>query len=170
MPGIKKLLLTIAAAFSFILASVLIFGETYPVKNPKANVCILNYETGFKKNLTAALVHEFNAEKISVTVDTVSNGSQYSATNYDAVILLSAVQAWNPLPKTSEYIIRNNYSSNIIYFSTYKAFNFPYGFSLNSKKIDAITSASVTNDQKVFDEATNRIIAKTMSILNKKIK
>ena len=150
------------------LCTVSLSAEIYPAANSKASVCILNYDTEFKKNLTAALVQDFNAKEISVTVDSVSNGGQYSAKNFDAVILLSAVQAFGPLPKTVEYIKKNNYSGNIIYFATYAKFNLPYGMSLDKKKVDAITSASITNDNKVFEDDKNKIVEKTMGLIDKK--
>lgn len=155
------------AASLLIMMSSALFAETFNVTNSKVSICILSYDTEFKKNLVSALVQDFNAKEMSVTVDSVSNGGQYKAADYGAVILLSVVQALGPFPKTVDYIKNNQYSSNIIYFSTFAKFNLPYGFSLDKKKIDAITSASITNDDKAFNEVKNKIIEKTMKVLGK---
>jgi hypothetical protein len=163
----KRAFAFFALASVFVLLSVTLFAEVFRTANSKTNICILTYETAFKKNLTAVLIQDFKAKGMNVTVDTVSNGSNYKASDYNAVILLSAVQAFGPLPKTTEYIIKNKYSSNIIYFSTYSMFNLPYGFSLDKKKIDAVTSASVSSDKKVLEEAKNKIVERAMKVLNK---
>ncbi len=169
MIGLKDSFQVILVIFLFVVSVSSLFAETYPATNSKANVCILAYDTEFKKNLTAALAQNFNAKEISVTVDSISNGGQYNPADYGSVILLSGVRQFHPLPKAVEYILTNNYAGNIIYVSTQSLpiFNSPYGMVLNSKKIDAITSASLTDDDKAFDEVKNKIIEKTIKVLSK---
>jgi hypothetical protein len=161
MRNFKKSFVVLSGVLLLFMVTSYLYSETISTANSKVGVCILNYKTQFKEALTAALVQELNSRNITVTVDTVSNGTQFNPANYGAVILLSAVQAFNPLPKTAEYIISNNYSSNIVYFSTYSMFNLPYG-PIDHKKIDAITSAS---DLKTLEEAKKKIMAKTLEIL-----
>jgi hypothetical protein len=140
--------------------------KTYPVTDSVADICILYSDTEFKEELVTDLVKEFNIKGISVTVDAVSKGSQYGLTDYDAAILLSSTEGFKPLTETVEYIKTNDYSDSIIYFSTYSRFNIPYGSDLDKDKIDAITSASPLNDKQAIEEVKNKIIKKTMEVLN----
>lgn len=142
--------------------------ETYSVTNSVASICILYSDTEFKKELVEALIKEFNTKEISVTVDSISNSNQYNLTDYDAAILLSSTEGFKPLPEAVEYIKTNDYSDNIIYFSTYERFNIPYGFGLDKNKIDAITSASPLSDREAFEEVKNKIITTAMEVLELK--
>ncbi len=152
-----------------------LFAEIYPVENSTANICILAYDTEFKRSLTAALVQEFNSKGISVTVDSVSNRGKYSSVDYDAVILLSGVKAGKPLSGAIEYIKKNNYSSNIVYVFTHgksNKFPMPYGRGdkvLDKNKIDAVTSASIAKNDQAFEEVKNKIIEKVMEVLGKSL-
>ena len=153
--------------FVFILFNSVLFAEEDIIENSETKICILAYDTEFKKNLTEALVQDFNSKGISVIVDTISNESQYSAADYNVIILLSGAFMGNPRSKAVRFIKTNNYSSNIIYvFTTRK--NSPYGTVLDKDKIDAITSASITDDNKIlFDKVKNKIIEKVMKVLSK---
>lgn len=142
--------------------------ETYPVTDSVANICILYSDTEFKKELVEAMIKEFNTKEISVTVDSISNSSQYNLKDYDAAILLSSTEGFKPLPEAVEYIKTNDYSDSIIYFSTYERFDIPYGSDLDKDKIDAITSASPSSDREAFDEIKNKIIAAVMEVLELK--
>lgn len=143
--------------------------KEYLIVEPRAGVCLLYYETEFKIKLVSALVKDLNEKNISIVVDNISNRDSYNPLDYDAVILLSGVKKFAPLPEATQYIRKNKYSYNIIYFVTYKSINVPYGFQLDKKKIDVITSASAVedNNNNVFEEAKNRIITETMNIIIK---
>ena len=100
-------------------------------------------------------------------VDNISNRSSYNPFDYDAVILFSGVMRFSPLPEATQYIRKNKYAYNIIYFVAYEGIRVPYGLQLNKKKIDVITSASAVEDNNILEDAKNQIIAKTMDILIK---
>lgn len=148
----------------FMAISSSFFGAENIAPKLKANLCILSLGSEFKTNLINALLEDSNVKRMDVTLDSISNCSKYPASNYNVVIILSCVQGFKPFVLASDYIISNNYSGNIIYFSTYSLFNLPYG-PLDAKRIDAITSASTATDKKVLDDATNKIIAKVNNIL-----
>jgi hypothetical protein len=160
---IGKRLFLLLFFFVFILSNSVLITEEYPVVGSKIKICILAYDTEFKKNIIKALVKDFNAKETSVTVDDVSNRSRYRAVDYDAVILLSGLHMLNPLPEAVDFLRKNKYSSNIIYVITHgKKFKVP-----KNRKIDIITSASIINDEKAFDETKNKIIDKVMKVVNK---
>jgi hypothetical protein len=135
--GVIVILILIIAG-AFLLSSLGIFvspvtnldtyKEEYPVVVSKARVCILYYETEFKKKLISALVDELNEKDISVVVDQISNRGSYTASDYDAVILLSGVMKFSPIPEVTQYIRKNKYLHNIVYFVSYEAVNVPYGY------------------------------------------
>lgn len=143
------------------------YSETFPAANSKTDVCILSYPSDYKAKLTAALVSELNAKHLSVTVDSISNSGKYDPKDFGAVILLSAVQRFRPLPAAPEYIIKHQYPGNIVYYSTYTMFNFVYGAGLDKNKIDAITSASDAKNPKLLEDTVKQITAKTLKILKK---
>jgi len=105
VPGLRKYFLLLILVLIFVFPVSSIFTEVYPVANSKGSVCILYYETEFKKKLITALIESFNTKEISVTVDTTSNSDQYIPNNYDAVILLSGIEGFKPLPEAPESIL-----------------------------------------------------------------
>ena len=165
MTGAKKILMFLISVSLFAVIDVFVFAEVYSVADAKAGVCILSYDTEFKNKLSAALVEELNAKKITVTVDTFSNSDQHSPADYEAVVLLSGIEAFHPLPEAVDYIKTHDYAGNIIYFSTYTLFKIPYGFALKRRKLDAITSASNLEKDHVLEEAIKKIIAQTVKII-----
>ncbi len=173
MRGLKNTFSVIFIGFLSIFFCSPLSAEIHPAENSTANICILAYDTEFKRNLTAALVQDLNLKGISVTVDSVSSRSKYSAADYDAVILLSGMKAGRPLSGAVEFIKTNNYSSNIIYVFTHGKSNkspIPYGKgdkALDKNRIDAVTSASIAKNDKAFDEVKNIIIEMVMEVLSK---
>jgi hypothetical protein len=159
--------IVIALLLIFLPSSSSLFAENHPAANSRASICILAYDTEFKKNLTAALVKDFNSKGISVTVDSATNGGKNKASDYNAVILLSGAKYGRALPKAVEYIKANNYSANIVYVFTTSTSTSPYGKALDENKIDAITSASKSKNVNALDEVKNQIMEKTMKILGK---
>jgi menaquinone-dependent protoporphyrinogen IX oxidase len=93
--------------------------EGFIIGNAKAKVCILYYDSNFKKELVNRLGQDLNDKRISAYVDTMNNMINYNPDDYDAVILISGVVAGNPLPLTAEYIKKYNYKDNIIYFCAF---------------------------------------------------
>ena len=147
--------------------SAVSFAENTVTNATKPSVCILSYDTEFKRKLTDALVKDLAAKDILVTTDSISNIGKYGIDRFDAVILLANIEKFGPLPIAPEYIISNNYSPKIVYVSTYKLFAIPYGSILDKKKIDAVTSASDVSSGKAVEETKNKIMAKTLKILDK---
>ena len=45
-----------------------------------------------------------------MTVDNISNRNQYIPADFDAVIILSGIKQFNPLPEAAEYIKKHNYT------------------------------------------------------------
>lgn len=144
--------------------------KTYPAANAKARVCILAYDTEFKRNLTAALARDLNAAGIAVIADSVKNHRNYRAADYDAVIVLSGMRMGGVLTEAADFIEANDYAPNIIYVFTHKIEGSPYGKKgnvLDRNRIDAVTSASVSKteaafsavEKEIFDRATKVIAA-----------
>ncbi len=150
MKGFKKYLLIIIGVIiainlvAFLLISLGLFVE--PAVNSSDNkevysvasdssICILYYNTEFKQKLIKLLVEDFNLQEISVTVDNISNRDQYIPADFDAVIILSGIKQFNPLPEAAGYIKKHNYADNIIYFFAYTILNNPYGLQLISPKL-----------------------------------
>jgi biotin synthase-related radical SAM superfamily protein len=158
-----KIFFLLSVSFVLIFFNSILHAEEYPAAGSKIKICILAYDTEFKNNLTEALVKDLNAKGISVTVDTVSSSSNYSAADYDAVILLSGMRMWKPLSGAVKFLKTNNYSSNIIYVVTHGE----DGKAPDNKNIDTITSASVKKNNKAFDEVKNKIIERAIKILGK---
>jgi len=153
-----------------VLAAETPSAKTYPAANAKARVCILAYETEFKRNLTAALALDLNANGITVIADSVKNHRNYRAADYDAVIVLSGMRMGGVLTEAADFIKANDYAPNIIYVFTHKIEGSPYGRKgnvLDSNRIDAISSASVSKteaafgavEKQIFDSATKLIAA-----------
>ena len=140
----------------------------YPVDDPKGSICILVYNTDYKMKLLGDLTAEFNSAGCSVTVDDQERSGSCDPGDYDAVILLSGIQAFSPLAWSADYIKAHDYRDNIVYYSGYTLFKVPYGFKLKKKRIDAITAASKLEDQKhlqMYEDAKAAIIAAVMEIL-----
>jgi hypothetical protein len=142
------------------------FTKKFPVKDPKASVCILYRDTEFKKTLAHALADDLNARGIQVITDNVSNRGRYSPGDFDAMVLLSEVMRFSPIPEVTSYIKKHDYPRNIIYFVTWEAFFIPYGLQLDKKRVDAVSSASTMTDRKVFEQARNSILEKISNLLN----
>ncbi|NPV00472.1 MAG: hypothetical protein HPY53_03720 [Brevinematales bacterium] len=137
--------------------------QNYPAGDSQVRVCILSYRSDFKLRLIDALVADLNSRDIAVTVDSISNAVKHSPSDYDAVVLLSSIEAFHTLKPAPEYIIANNYSPKIVYVSMYHLFAAPYGEGLDQSKIDAITSAS-SEDETVLKNTEKAISAKVMKI------
>ena len=132
-----------------------------------SHACILSYNTDFKLALVDRLVEELLARKVSVLIDDMADGSGHSATEYDVVVLLSGIEAFRPLPEAAEYIEANDYADNIVYFFTYTVFSFPYGLKIDRRKVDAITSASISDDGQTLDAAESAVMSKVDAILSR---
>lgn len=141
------------------------YTEQYTVEDNQGEICILYYPSAFKISLMTSLASNLNDMSYSVTADNISNGSAYSPYDYNAVILLSEIQAFHPLPLAPSFIKQYDYAPNIIYFSSYSVLNKPYAFSLKRKKIDAITSASIQGDVVAFDAVRDEVLARVKKIV-----
>ena len=132
------------------------------------SVCILYYDSHFKQELLNRLEKELVATNFSVVTDNIKNYNKYPATKYNAVILLSATEKFGPIPAAREYIVKQNYSPNIIYFSSYDKFNMPYGFILEGpdrNKIDVITAATVTYTEQDITIAKDKVMKRLQQII-----
>ncbi len=156
----KKLAIVVLTLIMGLALSLFGAKKEYSVSGSDLKVCILTFETPFKQKLVDSLVKDLNSKKMSVTVDSISNSMAYNPADYHAVILLSEVIAFHPFEITSKFIKKYDYAKNIIYFSTYAKFNHPYGISLNKKKIDAITTATPSLDEKKIEEMKEKILSK----------
>lgn len=135
--------------------------ETFAVDGAKATVCILSYGTEYKQRLRSALIEELNDRGISVTVAGLDRADDYDPGDYDAVVLLSSVEAFRPRTETRRYIKAHGYPANLVYVSTYAAFDRAYRRGLDAERIDAVTSASDLEDPAVLArtvEATLELI------------
>ena len=153
--------------FVLLFSNFILSTDEFSVIGSKARVCILSYDTEFKKSMAEALIKDLNSRGISVITDNIRNIKKYSAADYDAVILLSGAMIFSPRSHAVKFIKTNNYSSNIIYVFTTSNDTSPYDSLLDKKKIDAVTSASTTEGDKEFDEVKNEIIERIMQILDK---
>jgi hypothetical protein len=166
MAGFTKWILLSVIFILLIFVKTTSYPDTNLITSQKAGICILEHSTEFKDILAFVLVKEFNARGMSAAVDELSNKAQYNPADYGAVVLLSEVQIMNPLQDVIWYYTNNHYPGNIVYFATYSLMPFPYGYELDKKKVDAITSASDVLSQNILDEAKSNIVTKTMAILN----
>lgn len=142
------------------------YAEEFSAEVEDGEVVILFHPTDFKYLMTQCLAYSLNQSNYSVTADVLSNGAMYNPVDYQAVILLSEVQAFHPLPLAASFIKYHDYAENIVYVSTYALFDKPYTFSLNRRKIDAISSASITNNQTEFDDLKETIMIRTLEVMN----
>ena len=140
--------------------------ESFIVQGGDKRVLILSTGTVFKEMLRSALIEELNGNGISVIVNDMNNAASYDPADFGAVILLSGIQAFKPLPGAVEFITNHDYAGNIVYVSTYTLFAVPYRRFLDKKKIDAITAASKVEKEGVLEEAEENILAEIFEILN----
>jgi hypothetical protein len=148
----------------FVMSFSCATSENYLLNNPDGKACILYYESNYKIEIMKNLASKLNNYNISVYTDTFDKKDQYNPENYNAVILLSGAFISNPLPLAADYIKKNNYAGNIIYFCTTK--NDAYGYLIDKNKIDAITSASSKNIDNA-KEQINEIIQKVLKLSKK---
>jgi|GEM_PF-2785544 len=139
--------------------------ESFPVSGEVAEVLILSRGTEFKKILRFFLIEKLNEKNISVTVDKMENAGSYDPSEYGAVILLSGIQGFRPLPEAIDFIRRHSYAPNIVYVSTYTLFAAPYGRSLDKKKVDAVTAASKHVEGKKFAEVSQAVLEKVTALI-----
>lgn len=147
--------------FILFLTAVFISAEN-TASGVNKKILILTNGSKYRKILLQTLSKKLTDLSCNVTKDDMKNQKKYKITDFDAVILLSGVQAGNPFSDTYDFIINNNYSSNIIYFCALSIKDAAWGKKLDKSKIDAITAAS---DSKNIQEVTGNIIKK----LNEKI-
>ena len=140
--------------------------SSHPVDNPTAAVCILASQTDFKQRMIEILLVDLAERDIEVIVDDVTRGQNYAPDDYDAVILLSGVRAFHPLPDAVNYIRNNDYPENTVYFVGYTLTRFPYGLKLKRRKVDVVTSASKLDDEDVLRGAVDRVMSRVTEILD----
>lgn len=140
------------------------YREEFSVDDSVGDVCILYYPTEFKKAMMYALSSNLNELKLNVVADNMSNCAVYDPDDYSAVVLLSQVQAFQPLPPTVTYITYHDYSANIIYVSTWSAFNKTY-VNLDQDRIDAITCASVEVSEPEFETIRQSVVSKISDVI-----
>jgi hypothetical protein len=139
--------------------------ESFPAGAGSIEILILSRNTEFKSVVRTAIIEALNEEGISVLVDDMGKTDLYDAAQFEAVILLSGIQAFRPLPEAIDYIIRNDYADNIVYVSTYSLFATPYGRSLKRNQVDAITAASKVEKKDKVDRTINEILTRVFDIL-----
>ncbi|MDD5455949.1 MAG: hypothetical protein PHV30_02825 [Candidatus Margulisbacteria bacterium] len=156
-------LLFITALFMVNLAGAIPPGQTTSNATQKTGkVCILVYPSIAKTDLMNQLSDSLRDMNTQVVTDNLSNASAHPAVCYDAVILLSEVHAFGPMPEARDYIIKQKYASNIIYFSSYEKFNVPYGVIFESpdrNRIDAITAATKSAGQDKIKQIKEQILS-----------
>ena len=140
--------------------------ESFPVSGAVSEVLILSRGTEFKKIIRTALIEKLNEKQISVVVDKMDNADSYDPADFDAVVLLSGIQGFSPLPEAIDFIREHKYAGNIIYVSTYTLFAAPYGRTLDKKRVDAITAASKHKEGKKFEKAFQSILNNVFALVN----
>ncbi len=138
--------------------------ETFSVEGAEREVLILSQGTLFKERLRSGLVEELNSTGTSVFVDAIDNHTKYDPEDYDAVILLSGIEAFRPLPEAPEFINTHDYQGNIVYVSTHYLFAVPYGRLIDKKKVDAVTSASKPDERGKVEKTKEEIISRLAAI------
>ena len=141
------------------------YTENFIVPRPHGTVCILHYPSPLKNRIRKELARDLNARSYNVITDIISNASAYQIEDYNAVILLSEVQGFNPPAIASSFIKRSAYSPKIVYSSTYARINHPYGIALNKKRIDAITASSPVTDIDSEKDLIQKILERTLLVL-----
>jgi hypothetical protein len=138
---------------------------SYPADEAAGSAVILAYGTTFKSRIVDVLVSELTSRDLELVVDDIANWESYPAADYDAVILLSGIQAFRTLPEAARYIKSNEDAANIVYFFAYTGTEWPYGRGLRRQQIDAITSVSTPDDEDAVIDAANRIINRVDEII-----
>lgn len=138
--------------------------ETFSVEGAQREVLILSQGTLFKERLRSGLVKELNGAGTTVFVDSIDNHTEYNPNDYDAVVLLSGIEAFRPLPQAPEFINTHDYPGNIVYVSTHYLFAVPYGRLIDKKKVDAVTSASKPDEQEKVEKTKEEIISRLAAI------
>lgn len=162
------LVMLISVFIVTVLAAETPSAKTYPAANEKARVCILAYDTEFKRDLTAALALDFNANGITVIADSVKNHCTYRAADYAAVIVLSGMRMGGVLTEAADFIKANGYAPNIVYVFTHKTEGSPYGRKgnvLDSNRIDAVSTASVPKTEAAFGVVEKEIFDRAMKVI-----
>ncbi|MBN2546392.1 MAG: hypothetical protein JXB50_11390 [Spirochaetes bacterium] len=126
-------------------------------------ILILTSSSKYRQMLMQSVSKKLNEMSFAVTSDKMKNQKKYKSLDFDLVILISGVEAGNPYKDTYDFIINNNYNSNIIYFSALTDIEGAWGKKLEKKKIDAITAAS---NKKNIEEVTDKIIKKVNEKFN----
>lgn len=133
---------------------------------PVARVCVLGYATEFKLALAQSVASELSSRNVEVVVDDMSRAAMHPAAGYDAVVVLSGIEALRALPQPSDYIKAQDYAENLVYVFPYTLFNRPYTRGIDRRRIDAITCASSFEEPGHLEAVTAEVIARVDEVIS----